>query len=233
MRNQTVLVVLGGLGFLLGTGFLMADDAPRAPTSLQEWNQADHRRMGWNCFNERKPVTWAAFDTELRPMKLIRGAELLECLDYGDDGLLDLDGDGTAEHLTEDEAGIRYSGSTVEATVPIMALRHDEDGLGVEVIMNFDDDLTYWLSQLDLESMSEDATLSLYSKGYFDVDNDGMFDAIFRMSYLDFSSGEQIFRFFWYRNQLTPPTRSGDSDLNDDGRVDGEDLLQLLSDWSG
>ena len=59
------------------------------------------------------------------------------------------------------------------------------------------------------------------------MDGDGNLDLMFRVSLDDWKTGNRTERYFWFRNTSVPPGRSGDSDLNGDGRVDHDDWMLL------
>ncbi len=233
MRNQTVLVVLGGLGVLLGAGFLVADDAPFAPAGFDRHQRGEHpmSRLGTpECQNQPIEISWEVFDPTPRPLEIAFNAGLVNCLDLGEDGIIDLDEDGVVEQLQEDNAGVEFYGSPDGYSYPLLVLRHRDEGLAIETVLLFDEGIEYWSDLVGVEPNNLQAVQQSF---YFDVDADAMIDTVISILWTDPDTGLWERTFFWYRNQLTPPTRSGDSDLNHDGRVDGEDLLQLLSDWSG
>ncbi|MDG2030315.1 MAG: hypothetical protein P8J45_04855 [Phycisphaerales bacterium] len=234
MHNQCIPLVLGGLGFLLGAGLLMADDRPLPPTGFDRGEQGEHHAMpmgSWVCGDLPTEITWEVFDPTPRPLEVNYNARFMNCLDLGEDGIIDLDGDGIFEQLQEDDAGVEFYGETGEgSSFPLLVLRHREGGLAIESVLLFDEGSAFWS---DLIGMDPTELQYVQQSFYFDVDADSMIDAVISIGWNDMNKGTWERRLFWYRNQLTPPTRSGDSDLNDDGRVDGEDLLQLLSDWSG
>ena len=235
MRNQNVLVVLGGLGLLLGAGFLVADDASFTPADFDNSRKPELRRGSGekNCGEGQFPVTWPVFEEIMRPLVLESGTEFLPCFDFGDDSLIDSDGDGDPEMWTEDGAGFSWDSYSGERHRPLTAMRRSKGVVAIDVVMNFEGDLEYWLDLLGEKSIPENGGLRAEHDAFFDVDGDGRLDLIFRVAIDDWNTGDSIQRFFWFRNTSVPPGRSGDSDLNHDGRVDGEDLLQLLSDWSG
>lgn len=234
MKTRTMLTASTGLALLTGAALLIADEAPEGPRDLEKGRQAELRRgFGQSCDEGVFPVTWPVFDPTLRPLVLEAGTDFLPCFDIGDDSLLDLDGDGRAELWKEDGAGFFWDNYGESRNSPLTAMRRREGALAIEVVLNFEGDLQYWLEQLDQKSPPEFGSLAAEHDGFFDVDGDGNLDLMFRVSLDDWKTGNRTKRYFWFRNTSVPPGRSGDSDLNGDGRVDGEDLLQLLSDWSG
>ena len=134
MRNQTVLVVLGGLGVLLGAGFLVADDAPFAPAGFDRHQRGEHpmSRLGTSeCQNQPIEISWEVFDPTPRPLEIAFNAGLVNCLDLGEDGIIDLDGDGVVEQLQEDNAGVEFYGSPDGSSYPLLVLRHRDEGLAI------------------------------------------------------------------------------------------------------
>ena len=234
MHERTCWLIPITFVAILGVGLLTADDAPRPPAGFDMGNASEFRSgFGEDCDEGIFPVTWPVFEMTMRPLELESGTGFLPCFDFGDDSLLDLDGDGNLEMWAEDGSGFSWNKFDGGRNRPLTAMRRSEDVVAIEVVMNFEGDLQYWLDVLEEKSPPANGGLRAEHDAFFDVDGDGRLDLIFRVELDDWDVGSSIQRFFWFRNTSTPPARDCDSDLNDDGRVDGEDLLQLLSDWSG
>jgi hypothetical protein len=71
-------------------------------------------------------------------------------------------------------------------------------------------------------------------RGFFDVDGDGLPDALLRASVDNIVDGNFSSQtlWYWFRNQLTPPGDRVAGDVNNDGQVNGADLTVVLSNWS-
>jgi hypothetical protein len=232
--TRYVLMIFTGATLVAAGSFLMADDAPTSPAGFDTGRESELRRgFEEECDEGTFPVTWPVFEMTMRPFELESGTEFLPCFDFGDDSLIDSDGDGVPEMWTEDGSGYTWDSFGGSRNKPLTAMRRSEGVVAIEVVMNFEGDLQYWLDVLEAESTPDNGSLRAEHDAFFDVDGDGRLDLIFKVGIDDWDTGNSIQRFFWFRNTSVPPGRNGDSDLNGDGRVDGEDLLQLLSDWSG
>ncbi len=81
-----------------------------------------------------------------------------------------------------------------------------------------------WLPDLYGSGWGNDCWIS--AEGLLDVDGDGRLDLVLS----SFSGGTKVFA--WLRNIYDAPARLP-ADLNHDGKVDGADLGDLFSQWTG
>ena len=135
-----------------------------------QMKQSPRRRSSDGCYAPGSPVTWPVFDPEIRPLKLIRGADEIDCFS-GDDMAVDFDGDGVLElaNASGPNPGVYWDGSSLYYT-PFSALRGVEDGVALETVMAFPGDIQYWTDITGLKSVS---FLSSDIRSFFDVDGDG------------------------------------------------------------
>jgi hypothetical protein len=231
-------LIMIGLGSFVATPNAMAtatDDFSSTSESRRDISKPESpQRLGvGDCYAPGAPVTWSVFEPVARPLELVRGSDLISCFS-ADDNLIDFDGDGELElsNSSGSNPGVRWFGSQIDYT-PFSVLRSTEDGIALEIVLEFPVDIQYWLGLVGWQS-SDDFNVSIYS--FLDVDRDGLLDALIRVrgNGLDGNGVSQsIYRYFWYRNQLTPPGDRIAGDVNNDGLVDGADLTIVLSDWTG
>jgi hypothetical protein len=229
-------LMMSGLGSVVETPNALAnasDDFTSTSKSLRDVSRPDStQRLGFSDCFPGPAVTWAVFDPQPRPLELVRGADQIEC--WGaDDSTVDFDGDGSREQYNTEysNAGIDFSGTAVEYFAPFSSLRRTDDGVALEVVMDFEGDIQYWLDALDIKSPSG---LNVRIRGFFDVDGDGLPDALLRArvnNVVDGNFSSQTL-WYWFRNQLTPPGDRVAGDVNNDGQVNGADLTIVLSNWS-
>jgi hypothetical protein len=177
-------------------------------------------------------VTWPVFDPELQPLEVISGSDQLPCWSGTDSGV-DLDGDGSVElaNSSGGRAGVSIFTSGESYITPFSVLRRRDEGVAVEVVLEFPVDIQYWRDLLGPD-VSEGSPIFANVRSFFDVDGDGLRDAVLRVTY-DQQDGVSVNAYYWYRNQLTPPDGGLAGDIDGDGRVDGFDLTIVLGDWTG
>lgn len=185
------------------------------------------------CYAPGAPVTWTVFDSQLRPLEVISGADELAC--WSGDGMeVDLDGDGSIElpNASFANTGVNFYCPTCEVEyIPFSVLRRIDDGVALEIVLEFPSDIQYWLDLQGLE-ISEVSAVYAAVRSFFDVDGDGLRDAVLGVTWAR-PDEPALQKYYWYRNQLTPPVRGLAGDIDGDGRVDGFDLTIVLGDWTG
>ena len=147
----------------------------------------------------------------------------------------DLDGDGTIElpNTSGANAGVSfYSGTSEVFYVPFSVLRRIDEGVALEIVLEFPSDIQYWLDLQGLDNSDVDSIFASV-RSFFDVDGDGLRDALLRVTSYLVDGQTQITKTYWYRNQLNPPDARLSGDVNNDGQVNGADLTVVLSDWTG
>ena len=230
-----IMIGLGSVGSTPAAMGISSDDLASASAfGRDSWDRRRPARRGLDdgCSAPGAPVTWPVFDPELRPLEVVTGSDQLPCWSGTDSGV-DLDGDGSIElaNSSGGRAGVSIFSDGEFYITPFSVLRRRADGVAVEVVLEFQVAVEYWRSLLGPD-ISDDSSIFANVRSFFDVDGDGLRDAVLRVSY-EQQDGSNVDAYYWYRNQLPPPSDRIAGDVNADGSVNGADLTIVLSDWTG
>jgi len=212
---KVLVLILGSMTLIAGGVAMTSQQDTRSNllTNQQIIQPEDTRLLGSDCQWVETPI----FDTVAHPLINATGCT------FGGMGAtkIDLDGDGIPEGIG-DNSMITYSADLLR-DLPAKKVSYVANSNPPEIRSEIF--ISVNPKYLTYEEALRGTIQSAWVSGWLDVTNDGKPDAIVLTN-----DGENVSR-WWYVENISEWPAACASDLNSDGTVEVNDLMQIISDW--